>query len=59
MQAGCAVPKVPNVGLRKWVWAKAVSPHDHSVMVVTLAKALGVFSARWALPQEIKIHRFR
>jgi hypothetical protein len=58
MQAGCAVSNATNVGLRKWVWAKKVSLHDHSVVVVTVAKALGVFSARCALRQEKKIHRF-
>ena len=45
MMAGCAVPRVINVGLRKWVWAKGVSFHDHSVVVVTVAKTLGALSA--------------
>jgi hypothetical protein len=44
--AGSIVPNVINVGLRKWVWAKGVSLHDRSVLVVTDAKALAVFSAR-------------
>jgi hypothetical protein len=46
MIAGSGVPNLINVGLWKWVWAKRVSLHDHSVVVVTVAKALGVFSAR-------------
>lgn len=46
MIAGSAVPNVINVGLRKWVWAKGVSLHDPSAVVVTVAKALGVFSVR-------------
>lgn len=46
MIAGGPVPYVMNIGLRKWASAKGVSLHDHSVVVVTVAKVLGVFSAR-------------
>jgi hypothetical protein len=54
MQAGRAVSNVTNIGLRKWVRAKGVSLHDHSAVVVTVAKPLGVFSARCELRQEKK-----
>jgi hypothetical protein len=46
MIVGIGVPNLINVVLRKWVWAKGVSLHDPSVVVVTVAKTLGVFSAR-------------
>jgi len=34
--AGSAVANVMNVGLWKWVWAKGVSLHGRSVVVVTV-----------------------
>jgi len=46
MTAGSGVAHVMNVGLRKWVWAKGVSLHGRFLAVVTVAKAMGVLSAR-------------